>query len=47
MHRVLMENPHMGRTEQFTVVMFDAPQPEGRIVSATITGSSGMQLSVT
>lgn len=43
-HRILMESPHMGRTEQFTEVYFDSPQPEGRIVTATITGTSGSQL---
>ncbi|UWQ28857.1 tRNA (N(6)-L-threonylcarbamoyladenosine(37)-C(2))-methylthiotransferase MtaB [Leisingera sp. M523] len=43
-HRILMENPHMGRTEQFTEVAFAAPQPEGRIVTAAITGASGSQL---
>ncbi|WP_027256879.1 tRNA (N(6)-L-threonylcarbamoyladenosine(37)-C(2))-methylthiotransferase MtaB [Leisingera aquimarina] len=43
-HRILMENPHMGRTEQFTEVAFAAPQAEGRIVTAAITGASGSQL---
>ena len=43
-HRVLMENPHMGRTEQFTEVTFDSPQPEGQIVNALITGVRGTQL---
>ncbi len=43
-HHVLMENPHMGRTEQFTEVTFVAPQSEGQIVSATITGAQGTQL---
>ncbi|WP_416914262.1 tRNA (N(6)-L-threonylcarbamoyladenosine(37)-C(2))-methylthiotransferase MtaB [Seohaeicola sp.] len=43
-HHVLMENPHMGRTEQFTEVAFDTPQAEGRIVTATITGVRGTQL---
>ncbi|MFD1195312.1 tRNA (N(6)-L-threonylcarbamoyladenosine(37)-C(2))-methylthiotransferase MtaB [Seohaeicola saemankumensis] len=43
-HRVLLENPHMGRTEQFTEVAFDSPQPEGRIVSAMITGVRDTQL---
>ena len=43
-HRVLMENPHMGRTEQFTEVTFDSPQPEGQIVNAMITGVRGTQL---
>ncbi|MEN8836999.1 MAG: tRNA (N(6)-L-threonylcarbamoyladenosine(37)-C(2))-methylthiotransferase MtaB [Celeribacter marinus] len=43
-HRILMENPLMGRTEQFTEVSFAAPQVEGQIVTATITGVSGTQL---
>ena len=37
-HRVLMENPHMGRTEQFTEVRFDSAQIEGALVQTTITG---------
>lgn len=43
-HQVLMENPHMGRTEQFTEVNFAAPQKEGQIVTATILGLDGTQL---
>ena len=43
-HRILMENPHMGRTEQFTEVTFATPQPEGQIVTARITGHSQTQL---
>jgi len=43
-HNVLMENPHMGRTEQFAEVVFETPQPEGRIVKARISGVSGQQL---
>ncbi|KIC09374.1 2-methylthioadenine synthase [Leisingera sp. ANG-M1] len=43
-HRILMENPHMGRTEQFTEVSFAAAQEEGRIVTAAITGRAGSQL---
>jgi len=43
-HQVLMENPHMGRTAQFTEVTFAAPQVEGQIVSAEITGIAGEQL---
>jgi threonylcarbamoyladenosine tRNA methylthiotransferase MtaB len=39
-----MENPHMGRTEQFTEVVFDTAQPEGQIVQAVITGSTDTQL---
>lgn len=37
-HSILMENPHMGRTEQFTEVGFAVPQTEGAIVRATIIG---------
>ena len=36
-HRILMENPHMGRTEQFTEVAFSAAHGEGSIVTAVIT----------
>jgi len=43
-HSILMENPHMGRTETFTEVHFDAPQEVGSIVSATISGQNGKQL---
>ena len=43
-HDVLMENPHMGRTAQFTEVSFAVPQVEGEIVQAEITGISGTQL---
>lgn len=43
-HRILMENPHMGRTEQFTEVHFNAPMTEGEIVTATIRGIDGAQL---
>jgi threonylcarbamoyladenosine tRNA methylthiotransferase MtaB len=43
-HRILMENPRMGRTEQFTEVAFATDQPEGRIVTARITGHDGRQL---
>ena len=43
-HSVLMENAHMGRTEQFTEVCFAAAQPEGSIVAAEITGQDGAQL---
>ncbi len=43
-HRVLMENAHMGRTEQFTEVHFDAPQPESQIIATTITGTRDNQL---
>ncbi|WP_282119704.1 tRNA (N(6)-L-threonylcarbamoyladenosine(37)-C(2))-methylthiotransferase MtaB [Ruegeria atlantica] len=43
-HHILMENPHMGRTEQFTEVAFEEPQPEGQIVKATITSATDTQL---
>ncbi len=43
-HQVLMESPHMGRTEQFTEVHFDAPQIEGQIVQATISKQFDGQL---
>jgi threonylcarbamoyladenosine tRNA methylthiotransferase MtaB len=43
-HHILMENAHMGRTEQFTEVHFDASQQEGAIVTAAITGVQGTQL---
>ncbi|MEO0503592.1 MAG: tRNA (N(6)-L-threonylcarbamoyladenosine(37)-C(2))-methylthiotransferase MtaB, partial [Pseudomonadota bacterium] len=45
-HHILMENPHMGRTAQFTEVTFDQPHPEGQIVTATITGHSDTALHV-
>ncbi|MEQ9692628.1 tRNA (N(6)-L-threonylcarbamoyladenosine(37)-C(2))-methylthiotransferase MtaB [Shimia sp. SDUM112013] len=43
-HRVLMENPHMGRTEQFAEVRFQTPQAEGQIVAAVIGGVENGQL---
>ena len=43
-HNVLMENAHMGRTEQFTEVHFDTPQPESRIIRTKISGQSETQL---
>ncbi|MBU2999591.1 tRNA (N(6)-L-threonylcarbamoyladenosine(37)-C(2))-methylthiotransferase MtaB [Roseovarius nubinhibens] len=43
-HRVLMENPRMGRTEQFTEVEFDTDQPEGQIVDVRISGQTGQRL---
>jgi threonylcarbamoyladenosine tRNA methylthiotransferase MtaB len=43
-HRILMESPTMGRTEQFTETLFDRPQTEGQIVTARITASRGNQL---
>lgn len=43
-HHILMENPHMGRTEQFTEVHFDTPQIEGSLVRTKIIGLKGTQL---
>ncbi|MEQ9258412.1 MAG: tRNA (N(6)-L-threonylcarbamoyladenosine(37)-C(2))-methylthiotransferase MtaB [Roseovarius sp.] len=43
-HKVLMESPKMGRTEQFTEVVFEGDRPEGAIVPAIITGTEGHQL---
>ena len=43
-HSILIENPHMGRTEQFTEVRFDLPQTEGALVSGRITGQDGAAL---
>jgi threonylcarbamoyladenosine tRNA methylthiotransferase MtaB len=43
-HQVLMESPHMGRTQQFAEVGFDKSQPTGQIVEATISGLSGTRL---
>ncbi|MBU2992203.1 tRNA (N(6)-L-threonylcarbamoyladenosine(37)-C(2))-methylthiotransferase MtaB [Octadecabacter sp. 1_MG-2023] len=43
-HHILMENPRMGRTEQFTEVTFGADQPESQIVTAEITGARDHQL---
>lgn len=44
-HRILLEKPNMGRTEQFAEVSFAEPQIEGSIVAAKITGVSGQRLS--
>ncbi|MBD3764103.1 MAG: tRNA (N(6)-L-threonylcarbamoyladenosine(37)-C(2))-methylthiotransferase MtaB [Rhodobacterales bacterium] len=43
-HRVLTEGPRMGRTEQFTEVVFDTGQPEGQILSVVIAGTEGDRL---
>ncbi len=43
-HRILMENSHMGRTEQFAEVVFEVAQIEGAVVNAQITGHVGEQL---
>jgi len=44
MHNVLLENPNMGRTQQFAEVIFAKPQPEGKIISTEITSASTTQL---
>jgi threonylcarbamoyladenosine tRNA methylthiotransferase MtaB len=43
-HNVLLENPLMGRTEQFTEVRFQTPRQEGAIVRSKITGRTPTQL---
>jgi threonylcarbamoyladenosine tRNA methylthiotransferase MtaB len=43
-HRVLLESPRMGRTEQFTEVDFTADQPEGQIVQALIRATANGRL---
>ncbi|MEQ3625620.1 MAG: tRNA (N(6)-L-threonylcarbamoyladenosine(37)-C(2))-methylthiotransferase MtaB [Celeribacter sp.] len=43
-HDVLMENPRMGRTAQFTETLFDDDQPVGQIIPALITGTEGDRL---
>jgi threonylcarbamoyladenosine tRNA methylthiotransferase MtaB len=43
-HKVLMENPHMGRTEHFAEVHFETPQTEGQITTTKITGQTATQL---
>ncbi|MGC1504906.1 MAG: tRNA (N(6)-L-threonylcarbamoyladenosine(37)-C(2))-methylthiotransferase MtaB [Sulfitobacter sp.] len=45
-HQILMENPTMGRTEQFTEVHFDLTQNEGQIVAATIRSATEKHLIV-
>lgn len=43
-HRILTESPRMGRTEQFTEVVFSTDQPVGQITTARINGHIGHQL---
>jgi threonylcarbamoyladenosine tRNA methylthiotransferase MtaB len=43
-HRILLEGPRLGRTEQFTEVSFDRDMPEGAIITAQITGWQGDRL---
>jgi len=45
-HDVLMESPQMGRTAQFAEVRFDAPQPVGQIVRATVRAHAQQHLVV-
>ena len=43
-HHILMENPRMGRTEQFAEVVFDTDQIESSIVEAEIKSVADTQL---
>ncbi len=43
-HRVLMESPTMGRTEQFCEVVFETVQVEGAIVDVTIAARTDTKL---
>ena len=43
-HQVLMEQPHMGRTQQFAEVTFDTPNTEGKIVSTLINSATETSL---
>lgn len=43
-HRILMEGPRLGRTEQFTEVSFASDQPEGQILTTRISWRSDTQL---
>ena len=43
-HRILMENEHMGRTEQFAEVQLTTQHKAGTIISAQIRDVSGNQL---
>ncbi|MCI2394803.1 tRNA (N(6)-L-threonylcarbamoyladenosine(37)-C(2))-methylthiotransferase MtaB [Aliiroseovarius sediminis] len=45
-HRILIENPTMGRTEQFAEVTFQTPQVEGTIVTAIPICTDEQQLVV-
>lgn len=44
MHQVLIESPRLGRTGQFTEVVFDSDQTEGAILTTRITGHRGGKL---
>lgn len=43
-HAVLIESPHLGRTEQFAEVRFSTPQPVGAILQVCISGQENGQL---
>lgn len=43
-HRILVENPRMGRTEQFTEVDLGQDHAEGQIITAKILGHNGSRL---
>jgi threonylcarbamoyladenosine tRNA methylthiotransferase MtaB len=43
-HAVLMENENLGRSEQFTEILFETPQIDGRIIIARVTGVSDDKL---
>ncbi len=43
-HRVLMESPRMGRTEQFAELTLDADQPVGGLVDAVVQAVDGGRL---
>lgn len=43
-HRVLIETPRLGRTEQFAEVAFTEDQPTGQIVTVRIAGNDGQRL---
>ena len=43
-HRILVEGPRLGRTEQFAEVDFAADRPEGALIEAVILGHDGARL---
>ena len=43
-HHILMETPHVGRTEQFTEVQLTIEQNPGQIVKKTVIGFEGTKL---
>jgi len=43
-HQVLVETPHLGRTEHFAEVRFAEPQAAGTVITATIRSHSGAHL---